>query len=147
VTETSRTCSANFVIGQSGGKVVDIETSPDHASRISPEGGMVTHSNHFLTTGHGVSLLEKSAPNTLHRVDRMRALLERHRGAITFEHMRAAATDHVGAPYAICRHPDPKQPDAKRTMTVGAVLIDLDARVMHVANGPPCSNDYVPFSP
>ena len=32
-------------------------------------------------------------------------------------------------------------------MTVGAVLIDLDARVMHVANGPPCSNEYVAFSP
>jgi isopenicillin-N N-acyltransferase-like protein len=145
VTETSRTCSANFVIGQAGGKVVDIETSPDHASRISPAGGIVTHSNHFLSAGHGVSLLEKSAPNTLHRVDRMRRLLERHRGAITYEHMRAAATDHAGEPYAICRHPDPNQPDAKRTMTVGAVLIDLDARVMHVANGPPCSNEYVAF--
>jgi hypothetical protein len=26
------------------------------------------------------------------------------------------------------------------------VLIDLDARTMHVANGPPCANDYVAFS-
>ena len=59
--------------------------------------------------------------------------------------MRAAATDHLGAPYAICRHPDPDQPEAKRTMTVGAVLIDLEARTMHVANGPPCSNDYSAF--
>jgi isopenicillin-N N-acyltransferase like protein len=31
-------------------------------------------------------------------------------------------------------------------MTVGAVLIDLEARTMHVANGPPCANDYVAFS-
>jgi isopenicillin-N N-acyltransferase like protein len=145
ITDTPRTCSANFMIGQAGGKVVDIETSPDHASRIFPEDGIVTHSNHFLTAGHGVSLLEKSAPNTLHRVDRMRSLLERHCGAITYEHMRAAATDHAGAPYAICRHPDSKQPDAKRTMTVGAVLVDLEARVMHVANGPPCNNEYVAF--
>ena len=76
----------------------------------------------------------------------MRALLAPHRGAISFDHMRAAAADHVGRPYAICRHPDPGQPAARRTMTVGAVLIDLDARVMHVANGPPCSNDYVAFS-
>jgi hypothetical protein len=30
-------------------------------------------------------------------------------------------------------------------MTVGAVLIDLEARTMHVANGPPCINDYVAF--
>jgi isopenicillin-N N-acyltransferase like protein len=146
VTDTPRTCSANFVIGQAGGKIVDLEWSPDHVGRIVPEDGIVTHSNHFLTRGHGESLLEKAAPNTLHRVDRMRALLQRHRGAIDLAQMRAATTDHAGAPYAICRHPDPKQPDAKRTMTAGAVLIDLDARVMHVANGPPCENDYVPFS-
>jgi hypothetical protein len=34
----------------------------------------------------------------------------------------------------------------KRTIKTGAVLIDLDARTMHVANGPPCSNEYVPFA-
>jgi isopenicillin-N N-acyltransferase like protein len=31
-------------------------------------------------------------------------------------------------------------------MTVGAVLIDLEARTMHVANGPPCMNEYAAFS-
>ena len=34
---------------------------------------------------------------------------------------------------------------AKRTMTAGAVLIDIEERMMHVANGPPCSNEYVAF--
>jgi isopenicillin-N N-acyltransferase like protein len=145
VTDTPRTCSANFVIGAAGGQIVDIEASPDHVGRLYPDDGIITHSNHFLTAGHGESLLEKIAPNTLHRIDRMRNLLAPHRGSIAPEHMRAAASDHFGAPYAICRHPDPGQPSAKRTMTTGAVLIDLDARVMHVANGPPCSNDYVAF--
>lgn len=145
VTDTPRTCSANFVIGAAGGDIVDIETSPDHVGRVTPDDGIITHSNHFLTPGHGESLLEKIAPNTLHRIDRMRHLLELHRGAISFDHMRAATADHVGAPYGICRHPDPSQPSARRTMTTGAVLIDLDARVMHVANGPPCSNEYVAF--
>jgi isopenicillin-N N-acyltransferase-like protein len=145
-TDTPSTCSANFVIGAAGGKIVDVETSPDHTARLYPKDGIITHSNHFLTPGHGESLLEKLAPNTLDRIDRMRALLEPHRGAISFDHMQAAARDHRGAPYAICRHPDPRQPDAKRTMTTGAVLIDLDARVMHVANGPPCENEYVAFA-
>jgi isopenicillin-N N-acyltransferase like protein len=146
VTDTARTCSANFVIGAAGGNIVDIESSPDHVSRLDPEDGIISHSNHFLATGHGESLLEKISPNTLHRVDRMRALLQPHHGALSFEHMRAAACDHFGAPYAICRHGDPCQPSEKRTMTVGAVLIDLEARTMHVANGPPCVNDYVAFS-
>ena len=34
VTGSPRTCSANFVIGMAGGHLVDIETSPDHASEI-----------------------------------------------------------------------------------------------------------------
>ena len=76
----------------------------------------------------------------------MRGLLGTARDAVSFGDMRQAATDHFGAPYAICRHPDPAQPSAKRTMTVGAVLIDLDARIMHVANGPPCANEYVAFT-
>jgi len=146
VTDTPRTCSANFVIGAAGAEIVDIESSPDHVSRIYPQDGIVTHSNHFLTAGHGESLLERISPNTLYRADRMRALLEPHRGALSFAHMRAAAADHFGAPYAICRHPDQRQPAERRAMTVGAVLIDLDARTMHVANGPPCANDYVVFS-
>ncbi len=145
INDAPRTASANFVVGAAGGSVVDVEASPDHVSLIHPEGGIVTHSNHFLTPGHGESLLEKLSPNTLYRADRMRTLLAPHCGALTFTHMRTAMQDHVGAPYGICRHPDASQPSAKRTMTVGAVLIDLGARVMHVANGPPCSNDYVAF--
>src|SRR5215471_4017771 len=47
--EAPRTCSANFMLGASSGKIVDIETSPDHASRLHPEAGIVTHSNHFLS--------------------------------------------------------------------------------------------------
>jgi len=146
VSQGPRTCSANFLIGQAGGSIVDVETSPDHASRLYPQDGIITHSNHFLTQGHGESLLERVSPSTLYRADRMRELLGESAGAISFEHMRRAATDHFGAPCAVCRHPDPAQPSAKRTMTVGAVLIDLDARVMHVANGPPCSNEYVAFA-
>jgi isopenicillin-N N-acyltransferase like protein len=146
VTDSVRTCSANFVIGATG-KVVDLESSPDRISRLEPHDGIITHSNHFLAEGHGESLLEKISPNTLYRADRMRALLQVHRGALSFAHMRVAAADHFGAPYAICRHPDMSQPSTTRTMTVGAVLIDLEARTMHVANGPPCANEYVAFSP
>jgi isopenicillin-N N-acyltransferase like protein len=146
VTDTPRTCSANFVIGSADGEIVDLEASPDHVSRLDPDDdGIITHSNHFLASGHGESLLEKISPNTLYRADRMRTLLKQRPGEISFADMRAAAADHFGAPYAICRHPDPDQPAVLRTMTAGAVLIDLDMRTMHVANGPPCSNDYAAF--
>src|SRR6516165_7744474 len=99
VSEGPRTCSANFLIGQAGGSIVDVETSPEHASRLHPQDGIITHSNHFLTGGQGESLLERVSPSTLYRADRVRELLGEASGAIPFEHMRRAATDHFGAPW------------------------------------------------
>ncbi|MEP9378760.1 C45 family peptidase [Aquabacter sp. CN5-332] len=146
IVDTRRTCSANFMIGHADGEIIDIETSPNHLTYLHPEGGVLTHSNHFVGTGHGESQMEKIAPNTLYRSSRIRRLLTRTAGAISLDDMKAAAQDHFGFPNAICRHPDETQPPAKRTMTTGAVLIDLNTRTMHVANGPPCTYPYVPFT-
>ena len=145
ILETRRTCSANFVIGHAEGEIIDMETSPDQVTYLRPEDGIITHSNHFVAQGHGESQMEKIAPSTLYRSSRMRRLLQRKAGSITLEDMKAAASDHFGAPNAICRHPNESTPPAKRTMTTGAVLIDLDEQVMHVADGPPCTYPYVPF--
>jgi isopenicillin-N N-acyltransferase-like protein len=75
----------------------------------------------------------------------MRRLLELGRNAIDMAVMTKAMSDHFGHPNALCRHPDPRQPAARRTMTTGAVLIDLEDRVMHVADGPPCENAFVAY--
>ena len=146
IVDTRRTCSANFVVGHADGEIIDMETSPDHITCLHPKDGIITHSNHFVGPGHGESQMEKIAPNTLYRASRLEHLLKRHAGSITFEHMQTAAQDHFGAPNGICRHPDPALPATKRTMTTGAVLIDLNTRVMYVANGPPCSYPFIPFS-
>lgn len=145
IVDRRRSCSANFMIGHAEGEIIDLETSPDLVTYIHPENGIVTHSNHFVAPGHGESQIEKIAPNTLYRSSRIRRLLSRTSGAITLDDMKAAASDHFGAPNSICRHPDRKHPPAKRTMTTGAVLIDLNERIMHVADGPPCTYRYVPF--
>src|SRR5215475_54771 len=39
VTDAPRTCSANFIVGEAGDDIVDVETSPDHAALIHPEDG------------------------------------------------------------------------------------------------------------
>lgn len=99
-----------------------------------------------MSDGHGDSQMEKIAPSTLYRAARLRRLLGRTAGSISLEAMKRATSDHFGAPNAICRHPDERRPAAKRTMTTGAVLIDLNERVMFVADGPPCTYPYVPFT-
>ncbi|MEI6114919.1 MAG: C45 family peptidase [Burkholderiales bacterium] len=146
IVSTRRTCSANFVIGGAQGEIVDCETSPNHVTYLHPTAGIVTHSNHFLGSGHGESQMEKVGPSTLFRAARMRRLLERGDGKIDVARMVTAMSDHFSAPHALCRHPDPGQASAKRTMTTGAVLIDLESRVMHVADGPPCEYPFIAHS-
>ena len=143
IVATKRTCSANFVIGGAHGEIINIETSPNHLSYILPENGIVTHSNHFLSLGHGESQMEKVSPSTLFRANRMRRLLEKDSPTIHQTTMINAMSDHFSFPHALCRHPDPKQPSAKQTMTTGAVLINLERRSLYVADGPPCEFPFI----
>ena len=48
VTDTARSCSANFLIGQSPDEVIDIEAAPESVNLIGLEGGSVVHTNHFV---------------------------------------------------------------------------------------------------
>lgn len=139
---TRRVCSANFVVGHADGEIIDIETSPDAVSYLYPRDGLVTHSNHFMDPRHGPSQMERLSTSTLYRANRLDRLLRRHIGSIDDEVIKAALADHFGHPNAICRHPDERQPEAKRTMTNAAFILDLNARTMLVANGPPCEYEW-----
>ena len=86
--------------------------------------------------------MERLNASTLYRANRLDHLLRKELGNLEIYHFQRALTDHFGAPNAICRHPDLGQPEAKRTMTNAALIIDLVTRTMHVANGPPCKNEF-----
>jgi isopenicillin-N N-acyltransferase-like protein len=140
---TRRVCSANFMIGHADGEVIDLETSPNAVSYQYPRDGLMTHSNHFLDARHGPSQMERLSPSTLYRANRLDRLLRKDLGRLDMTCFGAALSDHFGTPNAICRHPNESQPEARRTMTNAAVVIDLADRTMHVANGPPCANEFV----
>ena len=142
IVSTKRVCSANFVVGHADGEIINIETSPDAVSYIYPRDGLVTHSNHFMDPRHGPSQMERISTSTLYRANRLDRLLRAHVGEIDDEVIQTALADHFAHPNAICRHPDERQPKAKRTMTNAAFIFDLNARSMRVANGPPCTHPW-----
>jgi isopenicillin-N N-acyltransferase like protein len=146
VTRTHHSCSANFVIGDAGGEIIGLEASPDHVVAYHPTDGILTHSNHFLDARHGASLMERIGPSTLFRAARLERLLGRKRGRLELTDFQAALRDHLSQPASICRHPDPMQPRAGRSMTVASVILHLGRRLMHVANGPPCEHAYETYA-
>ncbi len=142
IVQTRRTASANFVVGCAGGEIVDLETSPDVVAPLHPRDGIVTHSNHFLDPRHGQSQMERLSPNTLFRAARLERLLRRHHGRLDVATIREALSDGLSHPNAICRHPDPSQAEVRRTMTLASVVLDLEDRVMWIAEGP-CEGEHV----
>lgn len=146
VISTRRVCSANFVIGHGDGEVIDLETSPDQISYLYPRDGLMTHANHFTDPRHGPSQMERIVPDTLYRAERLDRLLRKDLGALDGVKIKAALTDHFGAPNSICRHTDPADPAAKAGQTNASIVIDLSARTMDVAYGPPCRNEYVTYA-
>ena len=138
---TPHACSANYVVGHGDGEVIDIETSPNRTDYVYPRDGIVTHANHFMTSGFE-SRMERQLPDSLYRANRLHRLFEHQRGAIDAEIMKSALCDHFGRPASICRHEDPNAPVEERSRTDTSVILDLDDHTLHATYGPPCDEDY-----
>ncbi|MFP1632746.1 C45 family autoproteolytic acyltransferase/hydrolase [Zhengella sp. ZM62] len=145
VVQTDRTASSNFLLGHSDGEILDIEATPEYCSYLSPVDGIVVHANHLVKETRTTSQMERIAPNTLYRGPRMERFLRRHTGRIDRGVIEEGLRDHFSAPAAICRHADTALPAEKRVITVAAILIDLDDRVLHVTDGPPCEAPFQSF--
>ncbi|WP_412541322.1 C45 family peptidase [Longispora sp. K20-0274] len=140
-----RSASINLLIGVAGGVAVDLELAPGLTGRVLPTDGILTHSNHFVS-GIGVRdrFYDLGGGSSLFRDFRLRQVLEAAAAERRVEEkdVIAALQDHLGYPYAICRHIGPEDPEELWSVTVSSVVMDLDDRRMLVTNGTPCGNAY-----
>ena len=142
ILETDRVCSANVVVGHADGEVIDLEAAPDLVNPIHPEGGVLTHSNHFETDAVE-SLNERRGPSTLYRAERLRRRLGSRAGdGIDAEDVQASLRDHFGRPSSICSHVDESLPEVEHGQTNASVVIDLQERTLFGQRGPPCEGEY-----
>jgi isopenicillin-N N-acyltransferase-like protein len=155
VTESERSCSANFLIAQATapgrGEAIDIEAAPHATCRFAPREGLLAHANHFLTPDAlGVyQPLMEDRQSTFHRCARMDELLHRYRAGgqkISRQNLKDTLRDHEEHPDSICRHPNAIFPPDERYATVFSVILDLPAREMHYTAGPPCESEYQKLS-
>jgi isopenicillin-N N-acyltransferase-like protein len=145
VVQTDRTASSNFLIGHSDGEMIDIEATPDHCAYLYPQDGVVVHANHLVKEERVRSEMERIAPNTLYRAARTERLLRGKLGKVDFDVLRGVLTDHFSTPASICRHADTALPEAKRVITVAAIVLDLDERVLYATDGQLCQSDFQAF--
>jgi len=142
VCASPRSASINLMIGQAhdgpgGGELIDVELVPGDLGLLHPDAaGRLAHGNH-LESGVAVrDRLKDLGGSSLFRAARARRLLARGWS------MEEILVDHAGYPNAICRHVDPRDGEDDRSESVYSVLLDLDARRIGVATGPPCTSSY-----
>jgi len=144
-------CSnGNYMLCDGGNRFLDVELTPEGPHLIEDTAaGFLVHTNHFLSVRHSCpENLDQSLPDSVPRLERIRALIEEKSGSMTVEDMQRILADHDGAPVSICRHPhdgygDGVLPAAGRT--VAAMIAEPACGIFHVAAGNPCETAFLPF--
>ncbi len=145
IIHSARSFSANYLVGtaEGDGDAINIEATPDTAYFLFPQNGLVVHSNHIKGAGPGYyGIMRDGIQNSIYRDRRLEALLRKKTGHLEVEASQQALRDHFGHPYSICRHPDEKKRATEQWRTNASVIMDLTARAMWVAGGPPCQMEY-----
>ncbi len=146
VNATPRAISCNLMVGSACGDAADLEVNPEVRIELKPQGGILTHANHF--TVHR-EICRSTGANF--RDVRLYSLLERRRGEIDPAYIMECLRDHFKADpsshEAICKH-TPKQGEsagmdpAKASVTIASQIYDLTEKKAYICCGNPCENEY-----
>jgi len=145
VFQAKATVSGNFFIAHRDGEAISLEVSPLDVGFLYPEGGILTHSNHFIVPchrGNFTDILKSMYPDTLLRHHRARHLLEQEKGHIDVSSFQRVFQDHFSHPNSICRHIDERVDGIKQWVTLYSTIMDLSEPAMYVARGYPCQSKY-----
>jgi isopenicillin-N N-acyltransferase-like protein len=143
VRRAQRVIPANIMLATPQGPA-DLEITIDNVHVLrNPEAGGIAHTNHCLhpalrqTNEQFPELIQSHA-----RQQRIDSLLGFSSGRQpSLPDIQTALRDHEGYPHSICRHTN-DDPDTGYWQTVFSVIIDLEARQMHVSRGTPCDHSY-----
>jgi isopenicillin-N N-acyltransferase-like protein len=139
--------SSCVTLASDRGNLVSLEITPDGVAEVPAEAGLLAHANHCLDrrAAAGECPLEPTS-TTRERLGRAWDLLRGGAGRLDVAALQAILRDHEGAPRCICRHPDPRVPRLDRAESICGLVMDLRARVMHVAPDVPCAAPFTPVA-
>lgn len=138
----------NLLLTHREGFVIDIETTPARHGWMYPTDGLLVHGNHFIAfvPEQLAADWRPLSPDSLYRVPRIERVLRHARDTSSSEEMRAlvrqAMSDHFGYPSSVCNHPDTRQQELERYLTVASSLVDMTTGDYWMAFGNPCEHEY-----
>jgi isopenicillin-N N-acyltransferase-like protein len=151
IDDSARASSANYLLADVSGAVVDVEARPGGGDRIHrverDERGVLLHTNHFVSPDFdAVDYKDLVETTTDFRLERFEDIVRVADDVGDLALYERALTDHANAPASVCRHPDEALHEQERSMTVAAALVDLTDRRLFVSEGPPCERGFEPVA-
>jgi isopenicillin-N N-acyltransferase-like protein len=145
--QTNRASSANYLLADTSGTVVDVEARPGGQSALHrllhDDRGVLLHTNHFVSPDFdAVDYADLTLSSTRTRLDRVGELVAAAGDVSNPASLAAAFADHGSEPESVCRHPDVSLPPPEQSMTVASAVVDLTERHIRIAEGPPCTSGF-----
>jgi isopenicillin-N N-acyltransferase-like protein len=136
-------CSGhNFLLADSTGKGISVETTGERHARIDPPESTFAHTNHYLDPQLKKLELPLSPGGcSPHRQERMTALLTAARGRIDRAALEGFLSDHDGRPRSICSHDYPTA-GGGRVRSCGAIVMNTTQHELAVVQGNPCAGEF-----
>jgi len=145
---TPKSASNNLAISHAPtGIVHDLECAPDETFVVEPQGGLLVHSNHWLSPVALAKLRETGIPDSpcsFWRQSRAERLLAPH-ARIGLDQVREVLLDTAGAPLSICVPPRVSSVTG-HTATVASFLMRPSLGEMQVAMQPYAGANYVRYT-
>jgi isopenicillin-N N-acyltransferase like protein len=140
-----RAAGYNHLLAHESGELYNVEVSSRRFAILYAHDDYIVHTNHYLD--RTMQAIEYEPDELIHtRVRYFRALrLLRRTDQHTVKTLQAIQRDHINFPSSICNHVDEESDPFDREKTINSMVMDLDARVMHLAWGNPCQNPYHTF--
>jgi isopenicillin-N N-acyltransferase-like protein len=138
--EVPRSTSCNHLLADAGGAIADFEATPGGQRVLRPNSGVLVHANHCtdpVLYPHDTMVLEDR--ETELRNDRIQLLAEAE--PIGEARMFAMLADHETA-RPICVHKNADDAFIDQVETVAAIVFDLTAGTIDLADGPPCVSEF-----
>lgn len=137
-----RAAGYNHLLAHESGELYNVEVSARRFAILYGEDGFVVHTNHYLD--YNMQAIEDEPDELIGtRVRYFRAMRLLKRTSLhTVKTLQGIQRDHMNFPNSICNHSIEDIDPLDREKTVNSMVIDLTARVMHLAWGNPCENMY-----
>jgi isopenicillin-N N-acyltransferase-like protein len=137
-----RAAGYNHLLAHESGELYNVEVSARRFAILYGEDGYVVHTNHYLDPL--MQTIENNPDELIGtRVRYFRAMrLLRQTSTHSVKSLQGIQRDHINFPNSICNHVEEDDFPLDREKTINALVIDLTARVMHLAWGNPCENTY-----